>query len=48
MDFQGYQELAGRTAKPMTMQGNLLHAALGLAGEVGELTDTIKRDFVYG
>lgn len=48
MDFHAYQELAGRTAKPMTMQGNLLHSALGLAGEVGELTDTIKRKFVYG
>lgn len=48
MDFHAYQELANRTAKPMTLQGNLLHAALGLAGEVGEITDTIKREFVYG
>lgn len=48
MDFHAYQDLAGRTAKPMTLQGNLLHAALGLSGEVGELTDTIKREFVYG
>lgn len=48
MDFHAYQELANRTAKPMTLQGNLLHAALGLSGEVGEFVDTVKREFVYG
>lgn len=47
MDFHQYQELANRTAKPMTMQGNLLHAALGLSGEVGEFVDTVKKEFVY-
>lgn len=47
MYLHEYQELANRTARPMTMEGNLLHASLGLAGEVGEFVDTVKKHFVY-
>jgi NTP pyrophosphatase (non-canonical NTP hydrolase) len=32
----------------MLAHGELLHAVLGLNGEVGELTDLIKKSVVYG
>ena len=48
IDFELYQLLAMRTAKPMELQDDLLHAALGLTGEAGEFADCIKKHFVYG
>jgi NTP pyrophosphatase (non-canonical NTP hydrolase) len=48
MDFQGYQQLAMRTAKPMEPADDLMHAAFGLAGEAGEFSDCIKKHLVYG
>ena len=48
MDFQIYQLQAMRTAKPMTQEDDLMHAALGLAGEAGEFADAIKKHLVYG
>lgn len=47
MHFHDYQVLANRTAKPMTFQNNLLHAALGLAGEAGEFVDAVKKGVIY-
>lgn len=47
-EFQAYQQLAMRTAKPMEVQDDLLHAALGLTGEAGEFADCIKKHWVYG
>lgn len=39
-----YQELAGRTAKKdMPLKDALLEAALGCAGEAGEISDEIKK-----
>lgn len=35
MDFPIYQLQSMRTAKPMTPEGDLMHSALGLAGEAG-------------
>ena len=46
-EFATYQQLAMRTAKPMDMQGDLLHAALGLTGESGEFADCIKKYLIY-
>lgn len=47
-EFLTYQSLAMRTAKPMEMQDDLLHAALGLTGEAGEFADCIKKHWAYG
>lgn len=46
-EFLAYQSLAMRTAKPMEQQDDLLHAALGLAGEAGEFADCIKKHWAY-
>lgn len=34
--------------KPETVQGRALHAAVGVAGEAGELLDAIKKNWIYG
>lgn len=47
-EFDTYQQLAMRTAKAMSREHNLIHAALGLTGEAGEFADCIKKNFVYG
>jgi NTP pyrophosphatase (non-canonical NTP hydrolase) len=47
MNLNEYQQLADRTAKHQDMSFDLMHATLGLAGEVGELTDTVKKYLVY-
>ena len=46
-EFQTYQSLAMRTAKPMDVKDDLLHAALGLTGEAGEFADCIKKHWAY-
>lgn len=49
MNNQEYQMLAKRTAKDMgTKELQLVHSALGLAGEAGEFTDAVKKNFIYG
>lgn len=45
--FDTYQQLAMRTAKPMEVQDDLPHAALGLTGEAGEFADCIKKHWAY-
>jgi NTP pyrophosphatase (non-canonical NTP hydrolase) len=48
-DFNAYAEAAMRTAKQMpTLDQDLIHAALGLASESGELIDAIKKHVIYG
>ena len=43
-----YTELAMRTAKDMgTEQMNLIHAALGISSDAGELVDAIKKHVIY-
>ena len=46
-EFTHYQHLAMRTAKPMSAEDDLMHAAFGLAGESGEFADCIKKHLVY-
>jgi len=48
MDFNDYQALANATAKNLGDTGDLVHAAMGLAGEAGEFIDCVKRHTVYG
>ena len=50
-DFDEYQELALRTASASSLQDNgtmLNAAALGLAGESGEIADLIKKIMFHG
>lgn len=42
-----YQAAAMRTAKRMSEDADLMHAALGLAGEAGEFADCAKKYLVY-
>jgi NTP pyrophosphatase (non-canonical NTP hydrolase) len=48
MDFQIYQAQALRTAKPLPVDDNLVHTALGVTGEAGEYADAIKKHVIYG
>lgn len=43
---KGYDAVADRVKKPET--GQLLHGAIGLAGEAGELLDAVKKHVLYG
>lgn len=48
MDFKKYQENAERTLKSGgSLEFDLNHMALGVAGEAGELVDCIKKHTVY-
>lgn len=47
-DFNQFQKLANRTAKPLSFKENLIHTALGVAGEAGEFVDCIKKHTIYG
>lgn len=46
-DINEYQAAAMRTAKRMNEDADLMHAALGLAGEAGEFADCAKKYLVY-
>jgi NTP pyrophosphatase (non-canonical NTP hydrolase) len=48
MTFSIYQNQAIRTAKAGDFKFNLVHAAMGLAGEAGEFTDCVKKYAIYG
>lgn len=49
MELKKYQELALRTAgHRQDVQKTLTNAALGLAGESGEVADIIKKTFYHG
>lgn len=48
MDFNEYQQKALRTAKRITFNLDLTHAAYGLAGEAGEFIDSVKKNQIYG
>lgn len=49
IDADTYAKLAIRTANDMgSDQLNLVHAAMGIAGESGEVLDLVKKMFAYG
>lgn len=48
MNLDQYQTLAIRTKKDGTQDFDLMHSVYGLAGEVGEFADAVKRYQVYG
>lgn len=48
MNFKEYQDNAIKTAKAGDFKFNLVHAAMGLAGEAGEFTDCVKKYAIYG
>jgi NTP pyrophosphatase (non-canonical NTP hydrolase) len=47
MQLDEYKALALRTAKQMDGRDNIIHAALGLSSEAGEITTTVKKMFAY-
>ena len=48
MDINEYSELALRTANDLGPTGDLLHAALLISSEAGEVADVVKKNFAYG
>lgn len=49
MIAQEYVPLAGRTLKQLpTFRQHMIHMGLGIAGEMGELIDAVKKVLVYG
>lgn len=48
MKLDQYQQLAIRTAKKVNFEADLMHVALGFAGEAGEFADAVKKHLVYG
>jgi NTP pyrophosphatase (non-canonical NTP hydrolase) len=47
MDLDTYQQLAARTLGPRTPEQQLANAALGLAGEAGEVADAMKKHLFH-
>lgn len=43
-----YQELAMRTAKPLALEDALVHAAMGLISDFGEMVTIVKAARIYG
>ena len=48
MKFKEYVPLAMRTCKQLSFVKHVEHMALGMAGEMGEIIDAIKRSEIYG
>lgn len=49
MDADTYQQLAGRTLNPaLSKEETILNAALGCAGEAGEVADIVKKHRFHG
>ena len=47
MTFDDYQRLAARTMGPRTREQQLANVGLGLAGEAGEVADTLKKHLFH-
>lgn len=48
MQVTDYSLFVKNLFKPMDQPHNLAHAAMGIAGEAGELLDAIKKHWAYG
>ena len=49
MNTQEYSKLALRTANDLGGRlDNIMHAAMGIAGEAGEVIDIVKKVYAYG
>lgn len=48
MSFDEYRKAANRTRKPSESFPNTINAALGLAGEVGEAVELVKKAYFHG
>lgn len=49
LEANEYQKLAGRTLNPaLTREETILNAALGCAGEAGEVADIVKKHRFHG
>lgn len=48
MELNQYQELAMRTAKALEFKDSLVHGALGVTSEAGELATAVKAHVIYG
>lgn len=48
MNLEQYSALAMRTVNELGPQGNLVHAALGISDEAGEVAGAVKKHVAYG
>ena len=48
MKFADYIPLAMRTCKELPPEEHVMHMALGIAGEMGEIIDALKKHHIYG
>lgn len=48
MKFSEYIPLAMRTCKELPPEEHVMHMALGIAGEMGEIIDALKKHHIYG
>lgn len=48
MNPQEYSALVTKLAKPLGLKMDLIHGALGVTSEAGELADAVKASMVYG
>lgn len=48
LNFDEYQQLAFRTAKPLPKPDQQEHALMGIVTELGEIVDIVKKVTIYG
>lgn len=48
MNIYEYDQFVASMLKPMPERDQLVHCALGLVGEAGEVSELVKKQFAYG
>lgn len=48
MNIYDYEHFVVKMLKPMPSRDQMVHCALGLVGEAGEVAELIKKEFAYG
>lgn len=48
MDIYEYELFVAKMLKAMPKREQLVHCALGLVGEAGEVAELVKKEFAYG